>query len=94
MSTGWACLDCGDNTIDEYFVIDHDLWAAAVGDPQAGKICVPCLEARLGRLLVPDDFIDCPANDPTWRKTDRLRQRLGPDRGLRTTTKTQTGENP
>jgi hypothetical protein len=80
----WACMDCGADTANEYFIITHELWADAVGGP--GKICLACLERRLGRELTPEDFLPCPANDPTWRKTDTLRARLGPDVGLRTLT--------
>ena len=74
----WGCIDCGFNTCGEYFVVRHDLWRQAVGSPKAGKLCVTCLEERLGRRLVPDDFLGCPANDRRWRKTDRLRERMGP----------------
>jgi hypothetical protein len=76
----WACIDCGTDTTGEYYVVRHELWADAVGDPRAGKLCVGCLETRVGRRLEPDDFLPCPANvDEQWvsRKSDRLLDRMG-----------------
>lgn len=77
----WACMDCGADTIDEYYVIHHDLWRAAVGG-RAGKLCLPCLETRIGRRLNAADFLPCGANDLDWRKTDRLRERMTTEDGL------------
>lgn len=71
----WDCMDCGVNTHDEYYMVLPEVWAQSVGH-RGGKMCVSCLEARLGRRLTPDDFLACPANDPEWRKTPRLRERL------------------
>lgn len=82
----WACMDCGADTFDEYYMVTHELWASVVMS-RHGKLCVRCLELRLGRELIPEDFLACPANDPTWRKTPLLRSRLGPDIGLRTLTR-------
>lgn len=40
-------------------------------------LCIGCLEARLGRLLQPDDFTDAPINDPDFLPmSDRLRSRI------------------
>lgn len=75
-------MDCGVDVWGEYFVIRHELWAEVVGDSHAGLICVMCLEDRMGRRLQPSDFLDVPANDLGWRKTRRLLERMGPDRGL------------
>lgn len=72
----WACMDCGADTIDEYYVIHHALWKQAVGG--AGKLCLTCLETRLDRRLTPDDFLPCGANDLDWRKTPRLLERMTP----------------
>ena len=69
------CLDCHIDTWGEYFIVHHDLWHQAVGH-RWGYLCVLCLEHRLGRLLTPDDFLPCPANDPEWRKTDLVRTRM------------------
>jgi hypothetical protein len=80
-------MDCGANVRGEFFIIHHALWAEVVGPSRAGKICVPCLEVRMGRRLEPADFMDVPGNDLTWRKTPRLRERMGPDRGLRSLTR-------
>lgn len=71
----WACMDCGADTVDEYFMVRHDLWLDAVG-ARSGKLCLICLETRLGRRLNAADFLACPANDLDWRKSDRLRERM------------------
>jgi hypothetical protein len=71
----WDCMDCGLNTHGEYYMVQMDVWAQAVGE-RGGKLCVDCIEQRLGRRLEPADFLPCPANDPDWRKTPRLLERL------------------
>jgi hypothetical protein len=72
----WGCLDCGFNTHDEYYVVNADAWPLAL---DGGKLCVECIEKRLGRRLVPADFLPCPANDLEWRKTPRLLERMRED---------------
>ena len=69
------CMDCDEDTWSEYYMISHDLWHEIVGS-RAGYLCVPCLEHRLGRRLEPADFLPCPCNDDTWRKTPRLKERM------------------
>lgn len=62
-----ACLDCGVDTMPcthrrgcrhagrwEDFMVWNELWSQ-VGAAD-GVLCVGCLERRLGRVLVPDDF--------------------------------------
>jgi hypothetical protein len=54
----WHCLDCGLDTIKAghyYMVADH-VWAASglLGD--GGMLCLDCLQRRLGRELVLQDF--------------------------------------
>lgn len=53
----------------EWFMVRDDVWAAAAGpawtdplapDVQRFYLCVGCLEGRLGRRLVPADFMGPP----------------------------------
>ena len=57
----WDCHDCGIDTQDSnYYMVTHDLWDThGAGE---SMLCVACLEKRIGRALVIDDFIDCPVN--------------------------------
>jgi hypothetical protein len=51
------CLDCGADTdqLQEEYMVQHDVWLAAVPSG-AGRLCVGCLESRLGRKLTRADF--------------------------------------
>jgi hypothetical protein len=78
---GFACADCGVNTarIDEYYMVTHELWASATPDG-ADILCIGCLEKRLGRELVPDDFPSCWGINCADPKSERLLKRLGDSR--------------
>lgn len=62
------CADCAVNVTPKrraagrwwwYMVLD-EVWAAAgMGD---GHLCLPCLEARLGRRVTVNDLLVCPLN--------------------------------
>jgi hypothetical protein len=63
------CLDCNAETSftergknDEYYMVHNHLWLKA-NPGGAGKLCVGCLERRLGRRLTPGDFTDCSLNN-------------------------------
>ena len=63
------CLDCHIETTftergknDEYYMVHNDLWIQA-NSLGAGKLCIGCLEVRLGRELTPSDFTDCSLNN-------------------------------
>ena len=72
----WICLDCGEHTGLEHFYVHLSVWNSVM-DSEVGMICVGCLEARLGRLLVPSDFTDAHINNPRRNAmTDRLRSRI------------------
>jgi hypothetical protein len=89
------CADCGVNTlaIGEWYIVKDEVWKAAgrLGDlTDSFFLCIGCLELRLERRLMPDDFTDAPVNDPTG-SSRRLRDRLtvsstqrGNGRGRRT----------
>jgi hypothetical protein len=68
------CLDCGFNTrinnID-YYIVHNYIWDAVVKDDYNelcelrgynGMLCINCLELRLGRKLVFEDFTRCMLN--------------------------------
>lgn len=67
------CLDCGIDTIDEYYSVWDDVWLRAnpSGD---GMLCIGCLERRLGRRLTALDFTAAPINFE--RRGPRVRERI------------------
>lgn len=55
--SNWLCLDCSKDTFDEYYGVRNHLWRRAVDRSQRhGMLCLSCLEQRLGRPLVLEDF--------------------------------------
>ena len=56
----WLCLDCGRNTFEgneNYYFLQDRLWRKLVPREQRhGMICRACIERRLGRPLVSEDF--------------------------------------
>jgi len=62
--------------IKEYYMVRDAVWIAARG-PLLGMLCIGCLEARLGRRLVPDDFASVPLNTGRGHRSARLLERLG-----------------
>lgn len=67
------CVDCGIHTvkIGEYYMVHNHLW------PGVKMLCLGCLETRLGRQLVKEDFKDCDANHKPWLKqSERFLERL------------------
>ncbi len=64
------------------YIIWDELWGQA-GDVE-GCLCVSCLELRLGRRLVPDDFQELPLNDDAQGSTRRLTERKGTGRDSET----------
>lgn len=66
----------------EWYMVRPALWALAWSrDPNRtldqfgiaeGYLCVGCLEKRIGRELMADDFTDAPVNDPHPWNTPRL----------------------
>lgn len=80
------CSDCGVETLPdkpnfdcEYFMVHDHVWYEAGMGPR-GFLCVGCLEARLGRQLVPADFPEVSCNDAqknVMLLSDRLLDRMG-----------------
>ena len=55
----WLCMDCGKNTLEspDYYMLRNRLWRMLVSRNQRhGMLCLACVEQRLGRSLIPDDF--------------------------------------
>jgi hypothetical protein len=56
----WLCLDCGRNTFEgneNYYFLRDRLWRKLVPREQRhGMICRACIERRVGRPLVSEDF--------------------------------------
>jgi hypothetical protein len=75
------CQDCDVDTVEvgEYYMVHDGVWPI---DPQGGVLCIRCLEGRIGRRLVPEDFLDCPLNSSC--RSERLASRLGLELSERT----------
>lgn len=60
LGDAYLCVDCKIDTcyVNEYYMVHDSLWPLEVD----GMLCVGCLEARIGRELVPTDFLDISAN--------------------------------
>ncbi len=58
----FRCVNCRVDTINEYYMLDDQVWAATGLGPHDGMLCIACCEARLGRGLVARDFKDCEMN--------------------------------
>lgn len=72
------CIDCGVHTVQigEYYNVHDRIWEESGGED--GLLCIGCLENRLGRMLVPDDFGYCLINwDPLYFRSARFFDRLG-----------------
>ena len=76
----YACLDCRQDTRDEWYMVHDSVWGDAGMDLDGGFLCIGCLEDRLGRELGPIDFAPLPINSPAWNlygSSQRLLRRLG-----------------
>jgi hypothetical protein len=57
-------LHCGDCDVDvvargESYMVRDEVWPI---HHDGGRLCIRCLEARIGRRLTPEDFTDCMLN--------------------------------
>lgn len=77
------CVDCHVDTfaINEYYMVTDAVWLSVVSTKQDGMLCIGCLENRLRRKLVPDDFtcalinsIEFRGNRMSPRLIDRLKR--------------------
>jgi len=55
---GSPCLDCHKSTtrMKENYIVADRIWSEAGLGRTDGCLCVGCLERRIGRALIPDDF--------------------------------------
>ena len=74
------CADCHADTFGEYYMVHDELWAAAGMERLGGRLCIGCLETRLGRQLTAADFTPVEVNDlfslDFWGRSQRLIDRL------------------
>lgn len=73
------CIDCGADTkkLSEDYMVVKKVWADAGMHARGGKLCINCLEVRLGRKLCHLDFHKCPLNDDGLvPQSERLKERL------------------
>ena len=81
MTEGFGCRDCGLDTLEagEYYMVHREVWELTGLEGSGGMLCIGCLESRLGRRLIPGDFMTCPLNHDgagLTDQSDRLRNRL------------------
>lgn len=60
----WNCVDCSRNTQLEHYFVHNDVWFHEASMSEVGMLCVNCLETRIERKLIPEDFTDAFINDP------------------------------
>ena len=59
-------------------MVHPHIWEGAGLGPDAGYMCIGCLEGRLGRELLPMDFIEAPINQlGAWDTRRLLMRKLG-----------------
>jgi hypothetical protein len=79
-----SCDDCGIDTSHsyghcEYYMVHDFIWRQAQRDGVAPSIlCIGCLENRLGRQLIGDDFMKLPLDDHSFWEgmSPRMRDRV------------------
>ena len=76
-----ACLDCHVDTqqIGEYYMLTNQVWYSVTKRTCGrGMLCLGCVENRLGRTLMPDDFrTGVPINEGYFPRSERFVDRMG-----------------
>lgn len=73
----WLCVDCYRNTHLEHYYVKNNVWYREAQMSEIGMLCIACLEIRIGRRLVPNDFTNTHINNPQWNAiTMRLISRI------------------
>ena len=75
LRAAFHCLDCRCDTHHEYYMVRSELWRQA-NPAVRGQLCIACLESRLGRSLVPADFLPLPVNTDPMPRSALLVARL------------------
>lgn len=94
------CIDCDTDTAPctgkrgcrhagkwEYYMVSDEVWLEAMNreaNPWSGFLCIGCLERRIGRRLLPEDFTGANINEPDPWDTERLTARKRGDIDPRT----------
>jgi hypothetical protein len=72
--TLFRCVDCGEDKDGEYYTVPDGLWAASGLATNGGMLCLACLERRVGRPLVPEDFAALWPSAAAWQRHLAARQ--------------------
>ncbi len=72
---GFACMDCKKDTWNEYYMLYSRVWKKA-NPKMKGKLCISCLEKRLGRRLNKHDFTRQLINTMKEVRSRRLKDRM------------------
>lgn len=78
--TPMGCHDCGVDVSlngEYWYMVWNSVWTATGLEPNGGKLCVACIEQRLGRQLHAGDFNLAPINDVAALQSVLLRSRVG-----------------
>lgn len=78
MRARFACLDCREDVskIKEYCMLVDSTWYL-IHNSAKGMLCVGCIESRLGRRLIPDDFNESYLNrSRSFERSARLLDRM------------------
>lgn len=76
MIDNFECFDCSKNTFTEYYMVYDDIWQLSGLNKKEGKLCIICLENRIGRKLTKHDFPNLYVNKINKFKSDCLINRL------------------
>ena len=62
----FMCVDCYESTsafgLDQYYMVHDEVWEQSGMGKDDGMLCLPCLEARIGRNLEASDFTNIEMN--------------------------------
>jgi len=77
MPDDW-CIDCDINTVTagEYYMVNDHVWSQTGIDTYGGMLCILCLEKRIGRNLISEDFLDIPINHIPLFRSNLLLERM------------------
>ena len=64
----FRCVDCGEDKEGEYYMGADEVWAASGLGKSDGMPCLACLEQRIGRRLVFDDFTALCPPQAAWQR--------------------------
>jgi len=72
---GFKCMDCRKDTWNEYYMVYSRIWKKA-NSKLKDKLCINCIESRLGRKLKKGDFTTLPINKIKTTRSKKLKDRL------------------